>query len=345
MAFSSNFFILFVLIISCVSGIFAYSCIYEGDSQSEGHYNLTFICEEGTDNQDFFEINKWSKCPGQFGFYKFLIGTINFQDCKMELLEDNFLKVYWRLYKFDISGMGLTTLRPEDVSSCSLKYLNASNNQITKLSAKLFMRSNGLSRVDFSHNKINQIDPNAFPVNNQVENLDLGANNISTLDAKTFQNLDTLLHLRLSHNQIVEIPQFLFKNCKELYEIDLSFNEIIEIIEINPDAFPTENDVKHLNFNMNQIGFLHVNTFQKFLNLEQLSLANNQITEIPSFLFHRTGKLVNLDLSFNNIRQFDDFAFIGGFNLNRLNLSHNKLTILHPQSFEFLSNLTHLDVS
>ncbi|XP_078481712.1 uncharacterized protein LOC100187176 [Ciona intestinalis] len=81
-------------------------------------------------------------------------------------------------------------------------------------------------------------------------------------------------------------------------------------------------------------------------SLEQLTLRNNVIQEIPANTFHGMTNLHELDLSWNQISSsLTSVHFKDVGSLDYLSLAHNKLSCIQEGSFKSLTKLTELDLS
>lgn len=337
-----EFFWPIVLIILRSAVCRAYSCHYNEKSDSS-FKSLTFICAEDTDNANYFE-DAWSECPGQYGFYKQHIEIVNFQDCQVTELQQNSFKFYSNLHTFDISGVGLKTLKQDDFATQprSLNTLIASKNQLTELSAHLFDDASRLLHIDLSSNEITKIDPDAFPDENRLEILDLSFNNISELTVKTFQKLSKLQKLFLTNNKIAELPPFLFHKTKQLDEIDLSSNQIRTIDYF---AFSGAMNLNTLNLANNRLTALNKQIFDKRCKLKHLDISNNQFKTLSTEIFDVVTNLAYFDSSNNSIGAINKDSFETLVNLNHLNLSYNFLSIIKPGTFSRQTKLQTLDLS
>lgn len=346
------------LIIANIVVCLAYSCHYFTNPSSL--YTLTFICEEGTDNSDYFD-NGWSTCPGQYGFYKNYIEIINFQDCQMSEIYEKFFTVYMEVHTFDISSVGLKTLKPDDFISHSRKLVTfiATHNQIEELTAHLFNEATRLNHIDLSSNKINQIDSDTFPEENQLQILDLSFNNITSLNVKMFQKLTKLQKLFLKNNQITEIIPFVFHRMEQLNEIDVSFNKIKmidyfgfsgavnlktvylannQITTVMKQMFDKRSKIEYLDVSNNLFMTLSADTFEFLSNLQHFDISNNLIEELKSNTFDGVTGLQHLNLSCNSLTEIKSGTFSHQTNLRILDLSNNKLTILNTNILSMSSN-------
>lgn len=336
-----NFFWSIVLIILRSAVCRAYSCHYVINPSDK--YSLTFICAEDTDNANYF-VEGWSVCPDQYGFHKDNIEMINFQDCQMAEIQQNFFTVYKNVHTFDISDVGLQTLKKDDFASPwrQLNTLIASKNQLTELSAHLFDNAPGLLHIDLASNEINNIDPDTFPAESQLEILDLSFNNISELTVKTFQKLTKLENLFLSSNNIAELPPFVFHKTKQLEEIDLSFNQIRTIDFF---AFSGAMSLSTLHLANNRLSALNKQIFDKRCKLTYLDISNNQFKTLSTEIFDVVPNLEYFDLSNNSIAVINNNSFEALVNLQHLNLSCNSLSNIKPATFLRQTKLQTLDLS
>ncbi|XP_071436955.1 leucine-rich repeat-containing protein 19 isoform X2 [Pithys albifrons albifrons] len=81
-----------------------------------------------------------------------------------------------------------------------------------------------------------------------------------------------------------------------------------------------------------------------FINLTELHLHENRITELPENSFCNLKKLMNLDISNNHISTVHKAAFAGLNQLSVLNLSYNMIAQLDSDAFTSLKSLTVLNL-
>lgn len=347
--------IFFALIISIInSAVFAVKYQQIGDCDYfdgiVGRSTLSFICTEKPTEHNLFKRFYRGICRNYFncndcknGFFKFMIGTIVFDNCTLKEIPTDLFVLYEKVQSFNMTNLGVESLQANQFNEAtSLTKLLASHNQIAEIPANLFNQSNSLTEIDFSFNKITKIDPDAFATKNRLINFNLSFNNISELSVNTFQKLVELRYLQLSHNQIQEIPSLLFYKTDKLLEIDLSCNQIRKIDDF---AFSGDLILKKLNLSHNQLTMLHRKIVESLLNLTHLDISANQIAILQPGTFESLQNLEYLDLSGNPIKQVASPAFEGLVNLQHLNLSRTLLSNVETEAFLTLKNLQSLDLS
>ncbi|XP_064497034.1 leucine-rich repeat-containing protein 19 isoform X2 [Pseudopipra pipra] len=82
----------------------------------------------------------------------------------------------------------------------------------------------------------------------------------------------------------------------------------------------------------------------RFINLTELHLNKNRITELHKNSFCNLKKLINLDISNNHISTVHKAAFAGLNQLSMLNLSYNMIAQLDSDAFTSLESLTVLNL-
>ena len=157
---------------------------------------------------------------------------------------------------------------------------------------------------------------------------------------------------------------FILLNIKTEY-LGLSDNKIVTI---HPKAFWTSESnnktahttLKHLNLNDNNIKYIKSGTFDPLINLEELYLYRNQLSNIDSTFIVNVNKLTHFDIESNELTQLPTKwlpnslqylgiainaieymsidTFEGAFNLNTIWLSPHNITI----EYNTFSNLTKL---
>ncbi|KAK9879221.1 hypothetical protein WA026_004066 [Henosepilachna vigintioctopunctata] len=211
------------------------------------------------------------------------------------------------LTNFPVSEAVCEYLELEDFPSLDLigpiNSLDLSHNNLKVLKHLESIRNDGpIFILKICHNSIVEIDENFFfDYFPNITTLDMSFNNLTALKSTAlFDKLNDLQDLNLSFNQIGIIQDGMFANLKNLLNIDLSYNPLFNILQ-DPNALLdklgiNENIVK---FNLNNVGVtrIHEHCWNKFKNMEHLSVADNPLTEIPQ----TSASLEYLDISGTNI--------------------------------------------
>ncbi|XP_031622720.1 chaoptin-like [Contarinia nasturtii] len=325
-------------------------CYYDNGSYAES--NLTLICEENIRETTLFKQYDKSVCQNQIecfnsdcseGFYKFMIGTIRFEDCELSQIPSNIFKVYENVRVFNMANLGTQTFTSDFFSDAKrLSNLNASYNQISEIPSNSFVNCEKLTDVDVSFNKITHFDAHAFAVGNHLQSLNLSHNNITELSVETFQKLTELKQLNLAYNQIAELPSFLFHKNEKLTDVNMSHNKIHKIDDF---AFAGDFKLKKLNLSHNKLTTFQKRFSDNHSNLTHLDVSNNRIAAIKVDTFESLRDLAFLDLSENLLKILDNKTFENQRNLRQLNLSRNHLTEITAGTFASLITLEILDLS
>lgn len=316
-----------------------------------GKCNLTLICVPEPKSTTLLNPNVKSICRNQHlyhrytdGFAKYWIGTITFQDCEHVEIPANFFTIYDRVHTFDMSGMGLDSLKSGNFTYARrLTKLIAAKNRFVEIPTNLLNQSSKLSYLDFSRNQIRRIDSQILPANNSVEFFDVSFNNLTDFNVDTFQQFIKLKQLNVAHNEIEEIPSFLFHKTERLGIIDFSFNRIKSIDNY---AFSGDLSLQQLNLSHNQLNVLHRKIVDNFINLTKLDVSWNQISNLNgSESFGNFENLIYLDLSGNPLKSLNNQSFGVIRNLKQLFLSQTLLRTIGSGTFSGLKNLRLLDLS
>lgn len=143
-----------------------------------------------------------------------------------------------------------------------------------------------------------------------------------------------LLKIDLSNNQINVLPLELLQTNPDVFLVRLQNNKLAGFPK---DFFPMENQIKSLDFSINQISRLP----ESLLNcskLVELLIGNNKIDDCPSLF-----PLQNLEiLQMNNNLLMKSPVFSGLIRLKILNLCSNKIKSLEDSCFQGLNSLEQL---
>ncbi|WP_032112344.1 leucine-rich repeat domain-containing protein [Candidatus Paracaedibacter symbiosus] len=165
-----------------------------------------------------------------------------------------------------------------------------------------------------------------------LEDLNL-ANNELILLPPTIGSLTNLKILNLSHNGLTSLPLSLAQLDK-LQEINLAGNNLNQGV----DFLQNLKSLEKVDLSENKLVRFSYNSQDNF-SLQKISLARNalEFVEIQS----ASPTFGKLDIQKNQITSF----ILRAPSLTHLNLSDNPNTSIYPALFEFLPNLTHLNMS
>nr|AFC95889.1 toll-like receptor 22 [Siniperca chuatsi] len=209
---------------------------------------------------------------------------------------------------------------PHDIPS-TVKGLDLSANQITKIQVSDFKQLSLLTQLDLNRNYISQIDTGAFANLISLKKLNLNNNRLVELGDNLFDGLSNLTELRIYRNRIKAVESTSFKSLKSLTFLDISDNKLHRLTKVH-------------------------SILQHLPNLQDLLISNNDLTTFHSWeLTNSSLELTSLDLSQNPIAVFRITADVFP-NLTRLIIGSKKQKIIWDvRNKTFLSRVSTLDIS
>ncbi len=209
---------------------------------------------------------------------------------------------------------------PQDIPS-TVKGLNLSANQITKIQESDFKHLSLLTQLDLKSNNISQIDTGAFANLNSLNTLNLNNNSLVILGDDLFDGLSNLTELRINNNRIQAVASTSFKSLTSLTFLDISHNKLHHLTQVH-------------------------SILQHLPNLQVLSIKKNYLTTFQSWeLTNSSLELTSLDLSHNPIAIFSITADVFP-KLTWLNICYLKKQMKWDVRNEtFLSQVSTLDIS
>ena len=91
--------------------------------------------------------------------------------------------------------------------------------------------------------------------------------------------------------------------------------------------------LKRLDLSYNLFEDLAEDSFVDIINLEELDLSHNRLTDLKRKAVYRMPRLRSVDLSYNRIRSFHSDSFDSTPLIDELRLNHNRLTDVSDVSF------------
>jgi Leucine-rich repeat (LRR) protein len=185
-------------------------------------------------------------------------------------------------------------------SSFGSKTLNLSKlaSKLTDLPAELFEISPAtIQSVDASDNLLRSVNPAILNYTGSLKFLSLANNQFSQFPAAVAQ-LTNLLELNLKQNQLSSLPSEIAW-LSQLRLIDLRSNFFSEF---PAQLLPIAPSLSHIYLGSNQISALNNVNIGEFINLQELDLENNKISNLCEG-FRHLSRLQLLNLSNNNLSQ------------------------------------------
>ena len=213
------------------------------------------------------------------------------------------------LIRIDLSNNLLETLPAELISqNPDLQNIRVQNNRLLYIPDEFFVKEVLLKSIDFSNNQIKSLPKRIFFCKALVE-LVLANNNIEQLpDLSSLLNLESLL---INNNKLIKTPSI--SGLSKLKTLNLSNNKLTNV---------------------------ELSSFSGLINVEQLILRSNIISQIPPTLFKDLKKLILLDISENQMTSFESLTELTS--LDSLLLAFNRLSSF--KGIEKFPNLTVLDL-
>lgn len=307
------------------------------------------------------------------------IKKIIFINSFMDNIPKELSGAYKNLEYLEVSKTHLERLENYDfIAGNKIISLNASNNKIHKLGARMVSNIRNIVSLDLSHNIVERLNPTAFNYNPKFKFLNLSHNRISMLDKSFLEPLRSLEVLKLDHNLITNIDgDFSDSNLKwkELYlqhnklmALDPSLIKAVSTLDVslnNIESAPYENtklielvisnnklkslsisdSLNKLDASDNKLNVFDI-SFGKNDALTYLDLSDSKLIA-PEKTMHYIRKLKKLEyLDLSDIQAtFEESTFRGLDSLKTLILSSALWNQNRPPAFKDLSKLDKLDLS
>ncbi|XP_032689997.1 protein toll isoform X2 [Odontomachus brunneus] len=220
------------------------------------------------------------------------------------------------------------TLQPGFFSNFSkLKVLKLKSNGLVTLPVDLFQGSFSLTNISFTQNRLQSLDQRIFQDMKQLMSLELNMNELEGLPANIFATTNQLVKLDLSKNRITSITRNMFSGLHQLIELNIEDNQLKTISHKSLSPMTRLRIARfsnnHLTLQSSQFNFKDINysPFHDCSSLEELYLANNNISII-----------------------FSDWMFVF-LKLRKLDLKNNNISILKATDLQFISNNLRLDLT
>ncbi|EZA52048.1 hypothetical protein DMN91_009805 [Ooceraea biroi] len=212
----------------------------------------------------------------------------------------------------NLKKIGLFELPEELFWGCSsLTNVSLDRNYLTTLPAHLFRDSKQLIELELDFNKLERLPDNIFANASRLKRLDLSKNRFTSISSNMFNGLVALEELNMQENQLVSISDQSFVSMKRSLKIVRLSKNHLTLQTTHGLEYRDEYGAK--------------SPFAECESLEELYLANNNISEIFSDWVVSNPNLRQLDLKYNNISLITsaDLQFLSS-NI-RVDLTYNKI--------------------
>ncbi|ODN04661.1 Insulin-like growth factor-binding protein complex acid labile subunit [Orchesella cincta] len=243
-----------------------------------------------------------------------------------------------------------------------IKILNVSHNELREVNKNTFPKLYEMHTVDLSWNNISKIHSAVFINLFSLRNLNMSHNSLTDLSGSAFGAVPTLLDLNLDHNNLTTVSNAAFSRMASLRELSVANNRMKKVFQISGSlnglnlanneitslskAWPTMNALQRLDLSGNQLGGnLPGGAFDNLGALSKISLADNNITEVPADALSTLTTIQYIDLSKNALVNLSRAAFGRLPIVFELLLSQNQINSIEPRAFDGMLQLLHLDLS
>ncbi|XP_075986557.1 uncharacterized protein LOC142983516 [Anticarsia gemmatalis] len=222
----------------------------------------------------------------------------------------------------------------------SLKYLDLSQNKISKLKLGVIDEPKQLTYLNLSYNMLTDFPLGLFDQTTNIDSLDLKGNKINKLELGIFDPLKKLKFVDLSSNALQgkDISPYLFDQSPHITFMDFSRNDMTDAPENLLHAFQ-ELEV----LNLDRTFLKEVPLFATKSNLrtmKQLILSTNQISSLDNAaMFVNLDGLQILDLSYNIIERINGDVLSPLKNLQKIVLRNNKIKTIPDNLFKNMPKL------
>lgn len=206
-----------------------------------------------------------------------------------------------------LSHVQLEYIEPGSFDDSIVEQVIIQGNNIKIITRGVF-NGTKIKSLALSDNRIEHIQPNAFEGMPLLEAVALDDNAIKRWDPNWFTNAEILNEISFANNLLEELPEYTTRYMVSNYE---KFSRYVLYGNIN--------------FDNNNIKYIHPFAFKNLEYFGAVSLSNNRLLELPEGVFKGFKFLFNLYLNTNNFICFSNNTVRSFKGVKRLYLGRNKL--------------------
>lgn len=297
------------------------------------------------------------------------LSRLEFRDCGIERIESRAFSNLHNLEYLSLRNNQLESINADMVQGIyNLRYLDVSHNNIYRITNDVFDQLPYLINLDISDNNINCIG---------IEYMAHKLRYLSSLDVSNnpWSCLCGTKLIEFLNKRGIKYDKTLFllkEDCYSSFRPDIITNSPIlvttniplsnETIEgsctIHEDATGIRyrcidgnllllqsipSNVSAIEFNEGHLPRLPLESFSKFINLQELIIRNSGLTIIEHGAFNNLNKLINLTIQDNPLEMIES-SWFNLENLERLDLRGNSIKYIESGSFRYLNRLIYLNL-
>ena len=212
------------------------------------------------------------------------------------------------------------------------------DNDLHEFDLGLFKGVPGLRELDIEQNPLNQLTNNNSIVFNNLVTLNLLNTSLIEIDDNILKALPNLTTFSILETPTLKpLVADKLSRLSKLTSLSLS---IRNQTSLSSKLFNGLNKLESIYFRSSNISLIDIDTFANLSNLKSLDLEENDLTQ---FVRLRLSKSLTVLTCARN--QLSDVVFLEEIGIKDLDLSKNRLKTFERINFDFLPNLTRLELS
>lgn len=277
-------------------------------------FSTNLVIESKTCNPEYLKnSNIILGIKENFNFYPWTVhqplrGTVDFMK-----INDQFVKELCKYYLSDsvmeviLLNLNLDYIEPGFFTSNHLEQVHIEGNNLKKITNGVF-NGTSIKTLILAENKIELIEESAFENMINLEAISLDYNNIKVFSPDWFAGAKKLYEISMDHNNITQLPEDTTKNMAEHF-----------------DRVPAFRIYGCLDFDNNNIKYIHNNAFGNLKHFGVISLSNNDIQFVNANVFNGFDFLFSLFMNTNRFICFSNKTMDSLHGVKRLFLANNQL--------------------
>lgn len=233
----------------------------------------------------------------------------------------------------------------------TLTKLDLSHNLLEHINSDIFFASINLEFVDLSNN--NFLSLPEFPHTGKLKTIHLEENTIKNFTCQRIPWMSSVsVHLSWTYVELFDGHDYcdgkqlratwnsdnegIFTSSDGNFELHYNAQSFrnLRYFRAGRNAFSNAIDIlssfgeqlSHLDLAGNFLGHLDINTFKKFVNLNELSLSDTKLVHFDFGMLQSDTTLKSLDISYNHLKRLNNIALLKNFvQLKELNVAGNDL--------------------